>query len=171
MERERLSDRSNAFNGMFLLTLALACFAHAGEAVPRKDAHPAQAAPTADAAAGAKADSLHALRVLLSSEVKTGNEVLILKNPAVTDSLLRNPPTRESFLQGLRDSALARPVRTPEEFRGYWNRIEKENGIPALRSQMAAHDVDKTLIPKAYLFDSSVVVYPGWIIVRRKTHR
>ena len=125
----------------------------------------------AEGAKAAKADSLHALRVLLSSEVKTGNEVLILKNPGVTDSLLHNPSPRESFLQGLHDSALARPVRSQEEFGAYWKRIEKENGIPALQSQMTAHDVDKSLIPKAYLFDSSVVVYPGWIIVRRKLHR
>ncbi len=157
MRKERKSNRTGAFKGMAFLAAAMAFSAHAGG--------------TAAAAKSVKADSLHALRVLLSSEVKTGNDVLILKNPAVTDSLLRNPSPRESFLHGLEDSALARPIRSREEFSVYWNRIEKENGVPALQSQMAAHDVDKSLIPKAYLFDSSVVVYPGWIIVRRKPHR
>ena len=80
---------------------------------------------------------------------------------------MRHPAPRETFLRGLRDIALARPVRGPEEFRAYWDRLEKENGIPAMHSQMAAHDIDKGRIPKAYLFDSSVGVYPGWIILRR----
>jgi len=156
MRKERKMNRIGALKGMTFLAAAFAFSAHAGE--------------MAGGAKSVKADSLHALRILLSSEVRTGNDVLILKNPAVTDSLLRNPSPRESFLHGLEDSALARPIRTREEFRVYWNRIEKENGVPALQSQMAAHDIDKTLVPKAYLFDSSVVVYPGWIIVRRKPH-
>jgi len=157
MKSQRKTDHKSVFKGLSCLALALACLAHEALA--------------ADGAKSVKADSLHALRVLLSSEVKTGNDVLILKNPAVTDSLLRNPSPRETFLHGLQDSALARPIRTREEFSVYWNRIEQENGIAALQSQMAAHDVDKSLIPKAYLFDSSVVVYPGWIIVRHKLHR
>lgn len=126
---------------------------------------------TAKDAKTEKADSLNTLRILLSSEVKTGNDVLIPKNPRLADSLLRNPAQKDVFLQDLRDSSLFHPIRGPREFRVYWDRIEKENGIPALKSQMAAHDVDKGLIPKAYFFDSSVVVYPGWIIVRRKLHR
>lgn len=145
-----------------LSLLAMAFSAHAGAS--------GKAAAAQDAKTE-KADSLNSLRVLLSSEVKTGNEVLIPKNPRLADSLLRNSPQREAFLRDLRDSSLFHPIRGPREFGVYWDRIEKENGIPALKSQMAAHDVDKGLIPKAYLFDSSVVVYPGWIIVRRKLHR
>jgi hypothetical protein len=146
--------------GLSLLALTLSAHAGAsGEAVAAKDAKTE------------KTDSLNTLRILLSSEVKTGNEVLIPKNPRLADSLLRNPAQREVFLQDLRDSALFHPIRSPREFRAYWDRIEKENGIPALKNQMAAHDVDKGLIPKTYFFDSSVVVYPGWIIVRRKLHR
>lgn len=160
MKSKARTDRKGVFTGITFLALALAISAHAGAK-----------AESAKTAKTAKADSLHTLRIMLSSEVKTGNEVLILKNPAVTDSLLRNPSPRETFLRGIEDSSLARPVRTPEEFSVYWNRIEKENGISALQSQMAAHDVDKSRIPKAYLFDSSVVVYPGWIIVRHRLHR
>lgn len=158
---------------MFVLGLAaLAAYAAAaGSPADRKDAGPAREGAAKRETKAAKADSLDALRVLLSSEVKTGNEVLILKNPTATDSLLRNPAPRESFLRGLQDSSLAREIRSPKEFSAYWNRIEQENGIPVLKNQMAAHDVDKSLIPKAYLFDSSVVVYPGWIIIRRGLHR
>jgi hypothetical protein len=146
--------------GLSLLAMTFSAYAGAsGEAVATKDAEKE------------KSDSLNTLRILLSSEVRTGNEVLIPKNPRFADSLLRNSPQREAFLQDLRDSSLFHPIRGPREFRAYWDRVEKENGVRALKNQMAAHDVDKGLIPKAYFFDSSVVVYPGWIIVRRKLHR
>jgi hypothetical protein len=196
--RSRKGRRRGAGRALGLIALGLALSVHAaataGAPSPRAAGHkdtapgpaasasaaPASASPASEAPAPsapapatapgeAKADSLHALRFLLSKEVKPGNEVLILKNPRLSDSLLRHP--QESFVAGLRGSGLARPIRSPEEFRAYWDRIEKENGIPALQSQMAAHDIDKGRIPKAYLFDSSVVVYPGWIIVRHKLHR
>ncbi len=146
----RHSAASKSVSAKLALVLAIALSAHAGE----------------DAV-----DSLRALRVLISSEMKTGNEVFELKDARLSDSLLSHPSSRGSFLKGLRDSAVSRPVRGPEEFRSYWERIEKENGIGDLKGQMAAHDVDKGRIPKTYLFDSSVVVYPGWIIVRRMRHR
>jgi hypothetical protein len=129
----------------------------------------AQAADRAPAPK-AKADSLRALRLLISSELRTGNEVLRLKEPGLSDSLLRRPEPREKLMQALRDSSRARSIRDPEEFKAYWDRLERENGIKAVKDQMAAQDVDKSRIPHAYLFDSSVVVYPGWIILRRK-HR
>jgi hypothetical protein len=115
----------------------------------------------------APADSLRALRVIISSEVKSGNEVMALEKPKVADSLLRILPSRESVLERFHDSSLARSIRNPDEFRAYWNRLEERNGIKTVKGRMAAQDVDKSLIPRAYLFDSSVVVYPGWIIVRR----
>lgn len=120
----------------------------------------------------AKADSLRALRVLLSGDAGKGDEILRLKDARRTDSLLSHATSREAFLKGLRDSAVSRSIRGPEEFRAYWDRIEKENGIGDLREQMAAtHDLEKGRIPKTFLFDSSVVVYPGWIIVRRMHRR
>lgn len=115
----------------------------------------------------AAADSLRALRVVISVEIKPGNAVMALKNPRAADSLLRGLSSRESVLEALRDSSLARTIRDPDEFRSYWNRLEERNGIKAVKGRMAAQDVDRSRIPKAYLFDSSVVVYPGWIIVRR----
>jgi hypothetical protein len=115
----------------------------------------------------ARADSVQALRVILSSELQGGNQVLKLENQRLADSLVRGATSRRAFLERIGDSSVSRRFRHNSEFADYWGKLEAREGIVELKSQYAAHDVDKTRIPKAYLFDSTVVVYPGWIILRR----
>ena len=54
------------------------------------------------------------------------------------------------------------------EFREYWRRAEEENGIGELRGRLKSWDIDKTWVPHLYFFDSSLVIFPGWIVLRRK---
>lgn len=110
------------------------------------------------------------LEVILSSEMENRSKVIRLKDPRVADTLLqfRAPSDRRRFDSLIADDAVAEEIRTQEEFRAYWKKAESESGVEALRAQYAARDVDKGRIPKLYLFDSSVVVYPGWIIVRKR---
>lgn len=124
---------------------------HAGEA--RKDA------PN---------DSLRALRVLISGEFKTGSAVLAIQDARKADSLLRNVPTRGPLLEAIRDTGTAKELRSRAEFEAYWDRVAVSPAHRALRGNLAAQDVDKTRIPKTYLFDSSVVVFPGWIVIRKR---
>ena len=44
----------------------------------------------------------------------------------------------------------------------YWQIIDLK------KARYNINDIDKSLIPKKYLFDSSVVVYPGVIILRNR---
>jgi hypothetical protein len=115
-------------------------------------------------------DGADTLKVILSSELEGRNRVIRLKDPLVADTLLRlkAPADRERFDRLLTDPALAAEVKTAEEFRAWWKHAEAEEGIRDLRAQLAAHDVDRGRIPRVYLFDSSVVVYPGWVIVRKR---
>ena len=117
-----------------------------------------------------KGDSLYVLEMLLRSEMKPDSRVLLLKNGTLADSLMRFGARGDlgAFENRMGDSALAREIKTQEEFRAYWKQAEGEEGITALKRQYEREDIDKTLIPKLYLFDSSVVVYPGWIILRKK---
>lgn len=115
----------------------------------------------------AKADSLRTLRMVLTSEMHSEDTALIIKRPRLADSLLAKAAPRESFLRSLRDTAAFLRLNTPAEFEAYWKGVERRNGFNSLKRQMDAHDVDKTLVPKVYLFDSAVVVFPGWIILRR----
>jgi hypothetical protein len=117
-----------------------------------------------------KADSLKAMRVIIKSEMKPDNRVLILENGGFTDSLARlgGHLRRDRFDALIGDTALAREVRTQEEFSRYWASLEERNDVKALKDQYARQDIDRSLIPKKYLFDSTVVLYPGWIIVRKK---
>lgn len=123
-----------------------------------------------DRASGAKKDSLRTLHIIISSELEERNKVLLLKDRGFTDSLMRNRLAleREGLDRLLADSALAVEVKTREEFGRHWKEIEDKHGFQDLRGQYAARDFDKSRIPRLILKDSSVVVYPGWIIFRRK---
>lgn len=116
------------------------------------------------------ADSLRALEILIRSEMDAKHRVLILKDPALSDSLLRGSglPGEDRLLRLLEDSAVAREVRTRAEFQRHWARLEEQEGFRALRDQYASRDIDHGRVPKVHLFDSAMVVYPGWIILRKK---
>ena len=113
-------------------------------------------------------DSLQILSVILQSEFAAKNKVFICKNPTFADSLVRSLCAPSNFQNAIADSAVLKEIQSKEEFSRYWQKVELDNGITALKAQMDAEDIDKTLIPKAYAFDSSVVIYPGWIIIRGK---
>ena len=113
-------------------------------------------------------DSLKVLSVILQSEFAGKNKVFICKNTSFADSLARSLCGPENFKSAISDSAVLMEIKSQEDFSRYWKNVEIQNGIPDLKNQMNAHDVDKTRIPKAYAFDSSVVIYPGWIIIRKK---
>jgi hypothetical protein len=113
-------------------------------------------------------DSLGSLRVLITSEFRPGDALLEIRDARRADSLLRNVPDRGPLLQAIRDSATARELRSRAEFDAYWDRLTKSSGHRALRGRLAAQDIDNTFIPRTYLFDSSVVVFPGWIVVRKR---
>lgn len=149
---EVLKGRMRKALGLSAVALAVCLQAgHAGErAIPAPD------------------DSLRALRVLITSEFKAGDALLAIRDQRRADSLLRNVPDRGPLLQAIRDTALAREMRTRAEFDAYWARHSAEAGHAELRGNLAAQDVDKTRIPKAYLFDSSVVVFPGWVVIRKR---
>ena len=114
------------------------------------------------------ADSLKILNVILRSEFAEKNQVFICKNPSFADSLVHSLCGPEGFKKAISDSSVLEEIKSREQFKRYWQKVEVENGIPALKGQLKAVDVDKTLIPKAYAFDSSVVIYPGYIIIRKK---
>ena len=120
-----------------------------------------------------KIDSLKAFQVLITTEISQKNRVMVLKNGQLSDSLLleANRASRTKFEKFLADSSIAREVKTQEEFVSYWKQLEAENGIKALKDQLSRADIDKSLIPKKYLFDSSVVIYPGVIILRKRLPR
>jgi hypothetical protein len=54
------------------------------------------------------------------------------------------------------------------EFKKYWAKVEKQEGFDKLRSQIQANDIDKTWVPHFYLFDSNLVIFPGWFVLRKK---
>jgi hypothetical protein len=111
--------------------------------------------------------------VVISTELEGKSKVLILKDRKTADSLfrLKEPPTREEFDRFVTDTAVTVEARTRAEFRRHWKELERREGFREMRAQYAAADPDRSRIPRVYLFDSSVVVYPGWIIVRRKPAR
>ncbi len=114
------------------------------------------------------ADSLKTLSVILQSEFDAKGKVFICKNPSFADSLVRSLCDASSFKRAISDSSILVEINSKKAFDRYWKKVESENGIADLRGQLKAQDVDKTLIPKAYALDSSVVIYPGWIIIRGK---
>ncbi len=111
--------------------------------------------------------------VVISKELAEKSRILILKDRGIADSLFRlqTPPARTEFELFLKDTAISVEVKTKAEFRRYWNAFEHQEGFQEMRAQFAAADHDKTRIPRVYLFDSSVVVYPGWVVMRRKRGR
>lgn len=113
-------------------------------------------------------DSLKVLSVILQSEFGQNNQVFVCKKQSFADSLVHSLCDEASFKRAISDSSMLQEIKSNEEFNQYWKNVEAENDITDLRSQLNAEDVDKTLIPKAYALDSSVVIYPGWIIMRKK---
>lgn len=111
--------------------------------------------------------------VVISVELADKSRILILKDRVIADSLFRlqTPPVLAEFEQFVKDTAIAVEVKTKAEFRRYWNTFEREEGFQEMRAQYAAADQDMTRIPRVYLFDSSVVVYPGWVVMRKKRGR
>lgn len=111
--------------------------------------------------------------VVISAELEDKSKVLILKDRKTADSLfrLKVPPIREEFDRFVADTAVSVEARTRAEFHRHWQELERREGYTRLRAQYAAADPDRSRIPRVYLFDSSVVVYPGWIIIRRKPAR
>jgi hypothetical protein len=91
---------------------------------------------------------------------------LLLQDKPLADSLMRSALPRQAFVERIRDSAVALEIKDQAAFRAYWKKMEAQEGYGGLKGRMAAHDVDKSRIPKAYLFDSTVVAYPGWIVLR-----
>lgn len=57
------------------------------------------------------------------------------------------------------------------EFRKYWAKVEKEDGFDKLREQMQAQDIDRSWVPRIYLFDSNLVIFPGWFVLRKKNRK
>lgn len=117
-----------------------------------------------------KIDSLKAFQIVIGSEMKQNNRVMVLKNRHLSDSLMDQAShvQKNKFEGFLSDTNIAHEVKSQEEFVRYWKNLEAENGIKALKDQYSRADIDKSLTPKKYLFDSSVVVYPGVIILRNR---
>lgn len=127
-------------------------------------------APSRLLAASPKRDSLEALKVIITDELEGRGKIIILRDRRLADSLIRilPPLERESLDRIIADSSLAAEVKTREEFRTYWRKIEESHGFKELRGQHVARNIDRARIPKLFLYDSTVVIYPGWIILRRK---
>ena len=58
--------------------------------------------------------------------------------------------------------------RGNKEFRGYWKQVEKDGGLDQLRGRQRSWDIDKTWVPHLYFFDSNLVVFPGFFVLRKK---
>jgi hypothetical protein len=54
------------------------------------------------------------------------------------------------------------------EFKKYWAQVEKADGFDKLKEQYRSRDIDKTWVPHFYLFDSAVVVFPFWFVIRKR---
>ncbi|MEO6098625.1 MAG: hypothetical protein ABIW76_24310 [Fibrobacteria bacterium] len=154
---EKALRRPGILVALAIASAALAAFA----ADPGSDAH------------RVKADSLKTLDVMITVELQSGNRVLRLKQPEGVDSLKRAGTgiRRDRFDRMVGDTGVAREMRTLEEFRSYWSKLEERNGFKSMKGQYAAQDIDRTLVPKVYLFDSAVVVFPGWVVLRKKAKR
>lgn len=89
-------------------------------------------------------------------------------------SCIPQPDAVES--EGLANDTLELPAKTAKlgcdsfcmEFRKYWVKVEEREGFDKYRSQIQINDIDKTWVPHFYLFDSNVVVFPGWLLIRNK---
>ncbi len=114
-----------------------------------------------------KTDSLETLHILLSSEMKPQNRIWVLKNGRLVDSLSHGlgKMRREDWDKVIQDSAIAKEMKSQEEFQAYWKKIEQREGITEFKSQMQGQDIVKSRIPKLILFDSTLIVYPGWVVL------
>ncbi len=141
---------------LFVLTLALA--------VPSKDVKVPMTLVQK-----AKCDSLAMLKVFLQVELKQNERVIHLKNKGLADSLTQGMcKLSDVQIQSLsKDSALTVEIKTQEKFKTYWKQVEAENGVSDMKAQHASRDVDQSRIPKIYLADSSIVILPGWIVIRK----
>src|SRR5689334_8490224 len=98
--------------------------------------------PRSPPSAAKDPDSLRTLKVILSSEMEGHGKVIRLKDPQVADSLLRlkAPADRKDFDRLLGDGAITSEVKSPEEFRDYWKKVESDAGIRDMRAQYDARD-------------------------------
>lgn len=106
------------------------------------------------------AENLKALNLILKSEFAEKNKVFICKNPGFEDSLIRSLCDESSFKRAISDSSILLEINSQEEFQRFWKTVEANSGLIDLKNQLDARDIDKSLIPKVYAFDSSVVIYP-----------
>lgn len=118
----------------------------------------------------AKGDSIESIKFQLQKEFKSKRQIFRLKQNYLADSILdkAHSLTLPQILTLVEDSSRAEEFRTQGEFSAYWSKVEFENGIAAMKSQYAARDPDRSRIPKIYLADSSVVILPGWIVLRKR---
>lgn len=64
-------------------------------------------------------------------------------------------------------SGLSRPEAVSREFADYWKKVESTGGFQKYRKQMlASGSLEESWVPKVMLFDSTVVVIPGYIFLR-----
>ncbi|MDQ3003025.1 MAG: hypothetical protein M3Y08_17400 [Fibrobacterota bacterium] len=45
-------------------------------------------------------------------------------------------------------------------FKKYWAKVEEQDGFDKLRNQMRSNDIIKSRLPRFYLFDSNLVIFP-----------
>lgn len=116
----------------------------------------------------AKGDSIESIKFQLQKEFKSKRQIFRLKQDNLADSIFGKGTslTLPQILTLVQDSSRTEEFRTQDEFRNYWSKVEFENGIAAMKSQYTARDPDRSRVPKIYLADSSVVILPGWIVLR-----
>lgn len=118
----------------------------------------------------AKGDSIETLKFILQTEFKSNEQIYRLKMENLADSVFSNAPsmTLPQIQTLLQDSSRTEKFLSQEGFKTYWSRVEQESGITAVKGQYMARDPDRSRIPKIYLADSSIVILPGWIVLRKR---
>lgn len=118
----------------------------------------------------AKGDSIESIKFDLQREFKSERQVFRVKKDNLADSIFGKAHTLTvpQILTLVQDSSRTEEFRTQDEFRDYWTKVEIANGISAMKSRYDARDPDRSRIPKIYLADSSVVLLPGWIVLRKR---
>ncbi len=53
-----------------------------------------------------------------------------------------------------------------QAFKKYWTWYEKEEGFDKLRDQIRAWDINRSKIPHWYFFDSSLVLFPNFFVIK-----
>jgi hypothetical protein len=100
----------------------------------------------------------------------TWSDTMKFDSIGVTPTLPSTIPTDtvemdEKTVRGSSQDSLSR------EFKKYWAQVEKAEGFDKLREQINARDLDRSWIPHLYFFDSNLVVFPGWFVIRKKNRR